>query len=91
MYTNTLLAFSGAVLKNPANVVVEPSPVAVSLVKVGALPAVAKLTQVEPSVEPSYIPVCVLNLMIPVAADGLDAVSPCGIVKASVELAMSNT
>mgnify|MGYP006222740131 CR=1 FL=1 len=41
MYTKTLLALSGAELKKPVNVVVDPSPVVDSFVKVGADPAMA--------------------------------------------------
>ena len=49
MYTKTLFADSGAELKKPENVVVDPSPVAETLEKVGASPAIAKLTNVDPS------------------------------------------
>ena len=66
-----MFADSGAELKKPANVVVDPSPVVDSFVKVGAEPAIAKSIKVDPSAQPSYFPVVVLNLMIPVAAVGL--------------------
>ena len=85
MYTKTLLALSGAELKKPLNVVVDPSPVADSLVNVGADPAIANSTKVDPSVEPSYFPFVLLYLMIPVAAVGLCAVVPTGNLSASVE------
>ena len=49
MYTKTLFTFSGADPKKPENVVVDPSPVAETLEKVGADPAIAMLTNVEPS------------------------------------------
>ena len=86
-----MLALSGAELKKPENVVVEPSPVADSFVKVGASPAMAKLINVDPSVHPSYFPVCELNLMIPVAPVGLCAVLPIGNLTASVDPLMSKS
>ena len=58
-------------LKNPVNVVVDPSPVAETLDIVGVSPAVANCTKVDPSVQISYAPVVVLNLITPVAAVGL--------------------
>ena len=67
------------------NVVVDPSPVADSLVKVGADPAVANSMKVDPSEQPSYFPVVVLNLKIPVAPVGLCPVVPTGNLNASVE------
>ena len=57
MYTKTLFADSGAELKKPVNVVVEPSPVVDSFVKVGVSPAVAKSMNVDPSAQSSYFPV----------------------------------
>ena len=80
-----MFADSGAELKNPVKVVVDPSPVVDSLVKVGADPAVAKSIKVDPSAQPSYFPVVVLNLMIPVAPVGLCAVEPTGNLNASVD------
>jgi hypothetical protein len=53
MYTKTLFADSGAELKKPVNVVVDPSPVVDSFVNVGAAPAVAKVMKVDPSEQPS--------------------------------------
>ena len=80
-----MFADSGAELKKPVNVVVDPSPVADSLVNVGADPAVAKVIKVDPSAQPSYAPVVVLNLIIPVAPVGLFPVVPTGNLTASVE------
>ena len=66
-----MFADSGAELKKPENVVVDPSPVVDSFENVGADPAVANDMNVDPSEQPSYVPVVVLNLMIPVAPVGL--------------------
>ena len=71
-------------LKNPENVVVDPSPVVETFEIVGVSPAVANCTKVDPSVQPSYAPVVELNLIIPVAPVGLCAVVPAGKLSDSV-------
>jgi len=85
-----LFTDSGAELKNPENAVVDPSPVAVSFVNVGAEPDVANDTKVDPSVQPSYAPVVVLNLITPVAPVGLCPVVPTGNLQAVVSPDQSN-
>ena len=66
MNTNTLAADTGVAAKKLVNAEVEPSPVADNLDIAGVVPSVVtKLTHVDPSSDPSYNPVCVLNLITP--------------------------
>ena len=51
-----------------------------SLVMVAPGCPVLNDTKVDPSVDPSYLPVSVLNLIMPSSPDGLCAVVPTGIV-----------
>ena len=78
MKTSTFATDAGAELKNPENAVVDPSPVAETFEIVGVSPAVANDMNVDPSAQTSYVPVVLLNLMIPVAPVGLSPVVPIG-------------
>ena len=89
--TSTLATAAGAELKS-ANVVVDPSPVADTLDIVGAVPLdVANEMYVDPSVQPSYAPVSLLNLITPVAPVGLCEVLPTGNLQQLVEPPPSNS